>query len=795
MLINRTIPGLYNGISQQPASMRLDTQGELQENGFSSVVHGLMKRAPTEFVATLDSFSTLDSFMHVINRDSSEQYIVIVTADPMNPIEIFKFDGTKCTVRYGTLDANLVFTPDDTVKNYITSGITNPRTQIKATTIADYTIIANTTKKPLMKNVIDNVQNPNIAVVYIKRGVAVTDYKVYVNDALKAEFTTGDTTAPATYKTNNIASNLYNSLVTNLGAGWTLSLIGSSISIEKTDQTDFNIRVEDSYGNQAMAVAKGSVQKFTDLPAQAPTNFIIEVTGDEGNSFDNYYVKYQNSDGVQYHAPVWVETTKPNLKNTFDETTLPHRLVRTNVNEFTFAPIIWEKRKVGDSISAPEPSFINLDANTDYTINDIFFFKNRLGFLTGENVVLSRAGDYFNFWPTTALDILDDDPIDISVATVQVAILRHAVPFNSTLLLFSDQQQFILSSKDNFLTPKTVATDPATQFDTSPICKPAGIGSNVYFVVPNGDYSSVREYFVQPDSLTNDATNISAHIPAYLPKNIDILVGSSAEDILLLQSKDEPKNVYVYKVYFSEKERLQFSWSKWIFDDDIINLVIMENYVFFLMKKDSQVTLQKMNLEKIATGTLPFRIHLDKLCNLSGVYDAINDKTTWTLPYTDSATTFRVIESSTGNQVLNVSKVNNTTLEAPGNINTPCYIGKDYVFRYRFSEWYIKSETDKVANIQGRLQIRTLKLSFTNTGYFALEITPFRRTKVIKPYTGVLVGVSLIGQPSLQSGEYNFLIMANTKGSQIDLVNDSYLPCEFQSASFEGFFVMRSRSA
>ena len=43
-LISRTIPNFVNGVSQQPPSLRLESQGELQENGLSSVIKGLEKR-------------------------------------------------------------------------------------------------------------------------------------------------------------------------------------------------------------------------------------------------------------------------------------------------------------------------------------------------------------------------------------------------------------------------------------------------------------------------------------------------------------------------------------------------------------------------------------------------------------------------------------------------------------------------------------------------------------------------------------------------------------------------------
>ena len=49
-LVNHAIPNLVNGISQQSESLRLGSQGESQINGVSSIVEGLSKRPPMDFI-------------------------------------------------------------------------------------------------------------------------------------------------------------------------------------------------------------------------------------------------------------------------------------------------------------------------------------------------------------------------------------------------------------------------------------------------------------------------------------------------------------------------------------------------------------------------------------------------------------------------------------------------------------------------------------------------------------------------------------------------------------------------
>ena len=94
-IINHAIPNLINGVSQQPETLRLSSQSTSQINGYSSVVEGLRKSPPTEFVKKIKSSQLTNAFVHTINRDTAERYIVIITDDD---IEVYDTNGTEKTV-------------------------------------------------------------------------------------------------------------------------------------------------------------------------------------------------------------------------------------------------------------------------------------------------------------------------------------------------------------------------------------------------------------------------------------------------------------------------------------------------------------------------------------------------------------------------------------------------------------------------------------------------------------------------------------------------------------------------
>ena len=78
-------------------------------------------------------------------------------------------------------------------------------------------------------------------------------------------------------------------------------------------------------------------------------------------------------------------------------------------------------------------------------------------------------------------DTLDDDPIDLAVASTDVTVLRHAVPTAGQLILFADDTQFALSSADAILTPNSADIIPLSNYTYGKGADARAIGNRVYF--------------------------------------------------------------------------------------------------------------------------------------------------------------------------------------------------------------------------------------------------------------------------------------------------------------------------
>ena len=792
-IISTTIPNMVNGVSQQPPALRMASQAEKQINGYSTVVEGLRKRPGTRHVVKLPGTVTNNSFLHTINRDPKERYLVVLSS---GSVQVFDLAGNQKTVK----------TPNGV--GYLTGAT---KDDFRCVTVADYTFILNTNVVVTESSLLSPNGAPNEALVWIKQGAYGATYTVTV-DGTSASFTVpdgSDKTHSAYVRTSYIAEQLANWLRAYLGSSYSVSQFNSQLHIKRWDNAAFTVRSQDSLGETGTETFYKAVQKFSSLPARAVNNFRVEITGDQSSSFDNYYVTFETSDGSLAGPGVWKETVKGGEKIHISHSTMPHALIRESDGTFTFKQMEWEDRKCGDLESNPMPSFVNRK------INDIFFHRNRLGFVSDENVVFSRSGDFFNFFRGTSTAVLDDDPIDVGASHTKVSILRHAVPFAETLLLFSDQTQFRLG-KTEVLTPRTVSIDQTTEYECSLKAKPVGCGRYVYFTVNRGAYTGLKEYYI--DTLTEvlDATEVTSHVPRYVPGNVFKLAASTTEDCLIALSNDDRSKVFIYKFYWMGNEKAQASWSHWEFAPgvEILNADFIESSLYFIVKRPDGVHIESLDLESGKTETgWNVAVHLDKMITEAQAtnitYNAETDKTYFRLPFTYSTAEqalLQVVVAPGGTR--NAGVVANgitfssygsfTVVSLPGDWRTqPIYIGLKYTFEYEYSELAIREQADGGENVvtEGRLQLRRMSVLYSKTGYFKTEVLGTGKPTYTYTFTGRVLGSSnnVLGDVPIEAGKFKFPLMGHNTKLTLKLLNDSYLPSHFLSSEWEGFYVLRSK--
>ena len=803
-LINRSIPNLIGGVSQQPEILRLDNQATDQVNGISNVVEGLKKRPPCTAIAKLSSSNITNAFIHTINRDVNERYVLVITN---GAITVHTISGTAKTIVTTTNSLSYL-------------GSTNPRQDFTALTVNDYTYILNKSKTVSMATTTSAAKIEQ-AIYTVTTGVGNSTTSIPYSITI-------DGTTFSFNSSDNNSKTIRDGLFTAIGtiSGITITKVGdSSFSIVKASGT-LTVTASDGFGNQASQVIKDEVQNFADLPADAINDMVVEVKGNPSNNFYSYYVKYKSS------TRVWEETIKPGIKTTLNDETMPLLLIRTADGNFRLTQAdgssytisgtsydvpAWGTRTVGDENTSPSPSFVGTK------IKDMFFHRNRLGFLSNENVIMTRNGEFFEFFNETVTDSLDTDIIDVNVSHTKVSILTHAIAFDEQLLLFSDQTQFILAGGAS-LTPNNVNVTVTTEYENSAKVKPVGSGSNVFFGFDKGKFSGLREMYVEDDGETNKGEDITANIPKYIPSELFKFATASNENILVcLSSKTGHVNeLFVYQWFISDGRRLQSAWHKWTlgsipFGDTgtrILNIDFIGTDLYIVTNRSADgVFLEKMDCSPAAVDDgATYLTYLDRKLNQSQVitvFNTITKTTTITLPYGIQAGDFfysmKVVGAPGGTNppgiVFEIVSKTNTTIVVKGNLtNLKFFVGVDYGFIYEFSQQYLAigqaaSGTGNRTRIrEGRLQIRNWTVSYDDTAFFTVEVTPLAKNTSTYTFNSVTVGSSSAGAVNLEDGFFNFAVQSRNENLVVRLLNDSHLPSNFVNAEWEGYYVSQSRA-
>jgi hypothetical protein len=265
---------------------------------------------------------------------------------------------------------------------------------------------------------------------------------------------------------------------------------------------------------------------------------------------------------------------------------------------FEFGPVAWENRLVGDDVTNPQPSFVT------EKINALFFFRNRLGVLSGNNLILSQAGDFFNFGAQTALTVSDSDPIDESVPTTRPAELFAIRPVSQGLLLFSPGEIFLLASAGEALTPTNVRVRSLSRYEFDPLNDPCDLGTTTAFVTKNPAFTRIFEL----ETLGNDenpvVTDLSKVVPEWIPANIDSVAGAGQNGLLSLASASS-RLAHMFSFYTEGTQRLNRAWFQWRLPGGIQHQAIESDVFWVVTKQQRSLVIQRINLtQSPSTSTL-----------------------------------------------------------------------------------------------------------------------------------------------------------------------------------------------
>jgi hypothetical protein len=816
-LVSRQIPSLYDGVSQQPANLRLASQCEAQINGWSTVVQGVGKRASTQHVAQLDADNVDSAYIDILNFDTNDRYLVSITD---GDLEVFDLAGNSQSVSfpYG--------------KGYLNYGGAAVTTWAATT---EWTLVGLYCRPTTANGYIYQAASFSGSSTGTT-GATHPDWPTTPGDTITdgtivwvcfVDFTGGTLTPSSDFNSTTVANY---SFIVNKTVYCQMQAAGTDLVSQPTGyvtlkngvnepfygESDYNPTAYEQYAANPSGTLKGVVQSFDYLPWPGNTNNnetptpgdVYEVQGDDTTSFATYYVIWQNG--------VWDETVEPGLQNSIDASTMPWALIRGSDGTFTFTPFSWNPRAVGDATTNPSPSFIGSQ------ISDVFFYQDRLGFCSGENVIMSRAGDFGTYFRLTVTQLLSDDVIDIGASDTEITKMAFAVPFSTGMSLFSDQTQFrLMVPIEGSLTPTTVAIDVATRFLSSTTVRPIMLGTNLYFVSEDASYAHVREYFVLLNYLgqfSMDAPDLTAHVPTYIPAGVFLLTGSLVHNCLFAATSAQPSRLYVYQMYWvNAQQKGQSAWHYWDFGTGVTVLAAeaLDDYVYVILKRNGTAYIEKVNIAlganvglTDASGNL-YDILLDRRCSVTSTYQSGTDTTLFILPYIYDAGNVTLVATggSTPGAMLDPTQYTNyssTEILYPGNVAGTYLAGENYTFTYQFSQQFMLNRQN-VAVLGGHLTLHDWRVHYYGTAYFEVTTDPYglgettEQTLSYVPvdassYTGLTIGETAleIGTPTFGEGTFEFGLYGDSKEATVTLTNPTPYPSVFLEAEWEGDYTNRS---
>ena len=762
-VVTQLTPNFLGGVSKQNDDKKLEGQVSECINGYPDATYGLLKRPGMKFVSKLKKQNGTDftkteldaATWFSIDRSSAQSYIGAIKG---TNIYVWTKEGTWCTV---TAPGGGAYST-----TYLT-GISEDDYHFRS--IQDTTIITNKTITTAMQAAGTFVAS-SVATLKLLSLVDSFEYTVTIQ-GIEAKVTAqSSTTFDDMLLYNSSSVNINHHLIdkikdvieaqhtasnSDFDGIWYLEGYNNSIVIKRSTGTNgvvtdysavtgtpvaFAIDARGGLNNTALEVFEDDVTDVSKLPLESFSDHNVRILNSD-TAEDDYHVKFVAYDtNLNRGRGYWKETVARDVSPGLDSATMPHELSNIGATAFTFGPIEWKERLAGDDVTNPIPSFIG------NTITASFFYNNRFGVLSEDNIIFGVANDPYNIFVKSALTQIDSDPIDLNVSSVRPVKLFSVLPSSQGLTLFGERQQFQVFSPDTSgLTSSTAVIRAISNYEMDPDIDPCDVGTTAVFVSKVPNYSKVFSLQLRGVEENPTVVDISKQVLEWIPDTVNNLIVSPQNSLAVLVD-NHSSYMYLFR-YYNDGEKNQFqAWTKWQVTGTIQSASILNDNVTLILQHKDEYTLQTITLDELPTGKVsvtsgnscldmaarPF----DPGTGNAVVYDGTKDVTKIYTPYslfTNVQGTVLIVDPNTeaGYSVKANPKLdtNGPYFEVAKDLTTlenGMLIGYDYNFEVTLPKFYFRRDattTDFTANLTisrvnvsvGRSGTTTFKTKLTNS--------------------------------------------------------------------------------
>ena len=466
-----------------------------------------------------------------------------------------------------------------------------------------------------------------------------------------------------------------------------ITTIGTGLHIKRN--TAFNASTP---VGELLNVVAGKVQDVGDLPSQCKHGMVVEVVNSEAEE-DNHYVKFFGNNDKDGEG-TWEECAKPGRKIRLKRSTMPIVLIRTADGNFRLTELDgstytisgtqysapqWDDALVGDDVTNPEPSFVGKE------INKMLFFRNRFAILAEEHIVMTRPGDFTNFFAKSAIQFIASDPVDIAASSEYPAVLFDGIQTNTGLVLFSKNQQFMLTTDSDVFSPQTAKINALSTYNFNFATNPISLGTTIGFLDNAGKFSRFFEMTQLQREGEPEIIEQSAVVSRLFEKDLK-LISNSRENSVIFFSEEGTSTLYGYRYFDNIRERKLASWFKWTLTGTIQYHCMQDDFLYVVVRNNNKDQLLKYAI-KMDSNTFAIaenRVHLDHLMSTSGwTYNATTKKSTKAKPTGLESTNQLVaydVDAGTNLGRYGLITVNGSNLEIDGN-----WSGETFLIGYQFT--------------------------------------------------------------------------------------------------------------
>lgn len=776
-------PAPILGVSTLPARTRANGQMTEQINLSSDPVQKLTRRPPLDWLGKLTTLTAGDVKSHVYVRAGKVFRLLVqpngIVKGFVNNVSVpvtgnltGYIEDLQTTVMRTVNDTTFVVNQEKIVRMLPNIDTIQKVTHVNVTAALNY---GETIKLTLYQ-----IGGPTFSVEHTVPDIGATSNNLDAADKARA------TAAVAESLAAKIAAAFDNS---NIG----VAVQGSSIAIWNEDFDEWqDVRITTGQGDKSAVVINRQIENIAGLPLYAVVGTRIIVRPNPTSNKGTYYLTATRVSDIVPPEPVpplkaleevvWTESRSAEEPYKLDATTMPHTIAYDEVtNSFIVGePVIgWSDRKVGDNQSCKPPAFV------DTTITSVSYMQKRLVVLTENEVVMSKTDDIFNWWKTSAVQLVVTDPVSIASSATGVDKLVHVVPHNKDLLVIASNAQFKIPG-DAPVTPETVSMPLVATYNCSTRAEPQALGSSVFLPVSYGDSCGLFEYTREQDKEQDNAKSVSNHVVGYMSGTVNKITTSANLDVIILQATNAPLNtLFVFEQFQYNKEELQQSWSKWVFPFDVVAFDFIDDSLVILYRVSNDIFQCKINLySRIKDKDNIFLDNKIRLVSATGLDFYVPS---------DYDTTGAVAVVLFGKYRLNAIKFTRVgdvlTLERPISEAGAAVImvGKPYVSSFKITRPFIRDQEGRVTT-EDRLRVTRFIVHLVNTGNLTMRTTSPYYDTLEQNFVSRTVGgiTAVLGEREVFTGDQKFSFGQDASLAEVEFYTDGHLGLTVAGISWIG---------